>query len=634
MSKKKFKAESQRLLDLMINSIYTHKEIFLREIISNASDAVDKLCFKALTDSEVGMSRSDFGINIKRDILNRTLTVSDNGIGMTKEEMESNLGTIAKSGSFDFKQEMGLNRPEQKPEDAQNIEIIGQFGVGFYSAFMVSDKVTVASRAYGSEDAWVWESSGADGYTLNPCDKDTPGTDIIMHIKEDTEDENYSQYLDEYTIVSMVRKYSDYIRYPIVMELEKRRPVEDGDEKKMETYTVEETLNSMVPIWQRLKSELTEEDYNNFYKDKFMDYQDPLKAIHVNAEGLVSYKALLYIPATVAYDYYSKDYKKGLQLYSNGVMIMDACSDLLPEYFRFVRGVVDSPDLSLNISRELLQHDRQLKLIAGNIEKKVRNELLDLLTNQREKYEEFFENYGLQLKHGVVAEFGAHKENLQDLLLFYSSQGKMVTLKEYVEGMKEDQKDIYYATGDSIQLIESLPQAEVVLEKGYEILYFSSEIDEFVPQAMMTYREKIFKSVNRDDLGLETAEEKEQVEKQAEENKGLLEFVKNTLDSEIKEVKISHKLRNQPVCLSASGPISFEMEKYFNLVQPEAGARAERVLELNANHPLFAKLLQLQDTDPEKAKNYTWVLYQQAKLMAGLDIDDPAVYSELIFSLI
>ncbi|MDR1628876.1 MAG: molecular chaperone HtpG [Oscillospiraceae bacterium] len=632
MAKRKFKAESERLLDIMIHSIYTHKEIFLREIISNASDAVDKLCYKALTDSTVGMSRGDFSIAIKADKENRLLTVSDNGIGMSKEELETNLGTIAKSGSLDFKKNMAQAEGDTLGEG--EIDIIGQFGVGFYSAFIVSDRVTVISRTYGSDQAWKWESAGTDGYTITECEKEHAGTDVIMRLREDTEDERYSEFLEEYTLASLVKKYSDYIRYPIKMERTKYRPKEGGEENETETYFETETLNSMVPIWQRNKAEVTEEDLFAFYKEKFYDYENPIKAVQVDAEGSVSYKALLFIPAKTAYDYYTKDFKKGLQLYSSGVMIMDKCEDLLSDHFRFVRGVVDSPDLSLNISRELLQHDRQLKVIAKHIEKKIKNELQSMLKNDREKYEAFYAQFGLQLKYGTVADFGANADTLKDLLLFTSSKdGKLTSLAEYCEHMPEEQKDIYYATGDSVSLIEALPQAEKIREKGFEILYFISEVDEFVAQALRVYDEKAFKSVNKDDLGLETEEEKETLKQKEESFKDLLTFVKETIGDEVKEVKFSNKLHNQPVCLTAEGSLSFEMEKYLKQVQPESGAKAERVLELNPAHPIVTRLDALRGEDGEQAKKHAKLLFRQATLLAGLPIENPAEYSELVFSL-
>ena len=632
MAKRKFKAESQRLLDIMIHSIYTHKEIFLREILSNASDAADKLCYKALTDDSVGMARSDFGIEIMIDKENRLITVSDNGIGMTKEELEQNLGTIARSGSLEFKKSMGQDSAASDEEAP--IDIIGQFGVGFYSAFIVSDRVTVLTRAFGESAAWKWESDGADGYTIIECYKESVGTDVIMRIRPDADEENFSEFLEEYRISAIVKKYSDYIRYPIRMETTKYRAKEGGDEGETESYTELETLNTMVPIWQRTKSEVSEEDLFAFYKDNFYDFQDPLKAVHVDAEGSVAYKALIFIPSKASYDYYTKDYKKGLRLYSSGVMIIDACEDLVPDYFRFVKGVVDSPDLSLNISRELLQHDRQLKVIANHIEKKIKSELLKVLNNEREKYEEFFAQFGLQLKYGAVSEFGRNAETLKDLLLFPSSkEGKMISLAEYCANMPEEQKDIYYATGESIAFINSLPQAEKIREKGFEILCFTNEVDEFVAQTLRVFDEKAFKSVNKDDLGLETDEEKEAVKKQEEDLKSLLDFVKEALGDAVKEVKFSHKLQNQPVCLTAAGAVSFEMEKYLKSVQPDAAAEAERVLELNAGHPLVEKLNSLMESDRARAESYSRLLLEQAKLMAGLAIENPAEYSELVYSL-
>ena len=633
MAKKQFKAESQRLLDIMIHSIYTHKEIFLREIISNASDAVDKLCFKALTDSGIGMTRGDFAIDLRADRENRILTVSDNGIGMTKEELERNLGTIAKSGSLDFKKAMEESGAEGDGEGTA-VDIIGQFGIGFYSAFIVSDNVRVVSRAYGSEEAWQWESNGKDGYTVTPAERGAAGTDVIMQLRPDSEEESYSEFLEEYRLLSLVKKYSDYIRYPIRMEREKQRDKEDGEEQEPETYFEWETLNSMIPIWQRNKKEVTEEDLNRFYKEKFYDMEDPVRAVQVDAEGNVSYKALLFLPAKTPYDYYTKDYQYGLQLYSSGVLIMDKCADLLPEYFRFVRGVVDSPDLSLNISRELLQHDRQLKIIAGHIEKKIRSELLTLQKNERETYEAFWEQFGLQLKYGVVSDFGMHKETLTDLLLFRSSkEGKPATLSEYLERMPEEQTDIYYATGDSVHFIDALPQAERIRKKGYEIFYFTHEVDEFVAQILGSYKEKSFKSLNRDELNLETEEEKKELEEKEKNLKPLIQFVRETIGDELKEVKLTQKLESQPVCLTAGGAVSFEMEKYLKSVQPESGAAADRILELNAEHPVIRKLEGLLESDPEKAKDYARILYDQAKLMAGLPIDNPGAFSERIFSL-
>ena len=639
MAKKQFKAESRRILDLMINSIYTHKEIFLREIISNASDAVDKLCYKALTDPNVGMSRGDFEIIITADKDARTLTVSDNGIGMDRDELESNLGVIARSGSLKFKQDMEAGAGESG-EDA-DVGIIGQFGVGFYSAFMVSDKVEVISRAYGSEVAYKWESTGSDGYSITECDKASAGTDIIMHLKSDSEDEDYSSFLEYYKLSSLIKKYSDYIRYPIKMDREltrtKEKPEDAGEdyEPETETYIERQTLNSMVPIWQKNRSELTDEDYNQFYSEKFYDFEKPLRHIHVDAEGTVSYKALLYIPAKASYDYYTKEYKKGLQLYSSGVLIMDHCEELVPEYFRFVRGVVDSPDLSLNISRELLQHDRQLKTIATNIERRVKNELGKMLEQDREVYEGFYKSFGAQLKYGIVANYGMHKEQLQDLLLFASSASeKPTTLDEYVSRMTEEQKYIYYATGDSLRKIAALPQAERVRSRGFEILYLTEEVDEFAVQILRAYKEKELRSINSDDLGFdESEEEKKEAEKRQEESKYLLSFIKHSLGERVKEVILSRKLVSAPVCLSAGGHLSFEMEKYLAAMQPDDSPKAERILELNAGHPVFAKLGELYASDKEKAKSYAEILYYQSALIAGLDIDDPAAYSELIFDL-
>ncbi|HBU12003.1 MAG TPA: molecular chaperone HtpG [Clostridiales bacterium] len=627
MAKKQFKAESKRLLDLMIHSIYTHKDIFLRELISNASDAIDKLCYLSLEGGGTGLARGDFFIRIEAHKEKRLLTVSDNGIGMSKEELESNLGVIARSGSLAFKDEM--------EGEQGDIDIIGRFGVGFYSAFMVSDSITVISRKYGEEQGFKWQSSGADGYTITEADVQTHGTQIIMEIKQDAEDEDYSRFLNENSLASLVKKYSDYIRYPVQMEMEHRRNKNEGVEGKdpeWETLRELETLNSMVPIWQRAKKEVTDKDLSQFYQEKFFDFEDPVRTIRVDAEGIVSYKALLFIPAKASYDYYTKEYKKGLQLYSSGVLIMDRCEELVPEHFRFVRGVVDSPDLSLNISREMLQQTRQLKNIAANIEKKIRGELEKMLKDDREAYEKFWQAFGLQLKYGVVAEFGANKDKLENLLLLHSSAGeKLTTLAEYVERMKDGQQTIYYATGESIGRISSLPQAEHILEKGYEILYFTHEVDEFMAQALAEYGGKPIKSINSDDAG--TEEEKKELEKQAEQSKDLLGFVKDVLKDEIKDVKISAKLRKWPVCLTAEGPLSFEMEKYLAQVQPEGGTRAGRVLELNAGHPVFSKLQALMETDKEKAEAYTKILYHQAELMAGLPLSDPAAYAGLVFGL-
>ena len=633
MKMKQFKAESKRLLDLMINSIYTHKEIFLRELISNASDAIDKLYYHALSDGTTGLNRDDFSIELSIDKDNRTLTITDNGCGMTKEELENNLGVIAKSGSLAFKQEN---------EAKEDIDIIGQFGVGFYSAFMVASNVKVYSKAYGSDEAYVWESNGAEGYTVEPCEKESNGTQIVLTIKEDTEDEKYSEFLESYRIQELVRKYSDYIRYPIRMEVEKTRMKEkaegeEPDEEKApeyETYTEIETLNSMVPIWRKNKNELTDEDYNSFYKEKFFDYSDPLKVIHTYTEGAATYHALLFIPAKAPYNYYTRDYEKGLKLYASGVLIMDSCKDLLPDHFSFVKGLVDSEDLSLNISREMLQHDRQLKVIASRLEKKIKSELLSMLKNDREKYEEFFKNFGLQLKYGVYNGFGANKELLQDLLLFYSSsEQKLVTLEEYVSRMKEDQKYIYYAGGESREQIEKLPQTELVKEKGYEILYLTDDVDEFALQMMHDYNEKEFKSVSASDLDLDTEEEKKEFEKQAEENKDLLTFMKDALDGKVKAVVLSKRLKSHPVCLSNEGMLSIEMEKVLNAMPNDQKVKAERVLEINASHPIFEKLTKLHAEDQEKLKTYAQLLYTQAELIEGMPVEDPVAFSNAVCEL-
>ena len=635
MEKQQFKAESQRLLDLMINSVYTHKEIFLREIISNASDAIDKLAYTALTDDKVGINRDEFAITITRDPENRTLTVSDNGIGMSKDEMIENLGTIAKSGSLGFKQAMEKN---------EDIDIIGQFGVGFYSAFMVASSITVISRKYGEDKAWKWVSDGADGYTIEETEKDAPGTDVIMTLKADTEDEKYSEYLEEYEIRSLIRKYSDYIRYPIKMEVTKSRPVEEpkdedaeGEEDKApkyESYTEMETLNSMVPIWQRDKKDVTEEEYETFYRDKFFDYNKPLRTIHYTVEGNVSFKALLYIPGKAPYDFYTKDYKRGLQLYSSGVLIMDNCEDLLPEHFRFVRGVVDSQDLSLNISREMLQHNRQLTIIARNIEKKIKSELKAMLENDREKYEEFYAAFGRQLKYGTVSDYGAHKEATQDLLLFYShKEGKLISLKEYVDAMAEGQEKIYFAPGENKERLSKLPQVETLTKRGYDVLLFTEDVDEFVPQTLMTYMEKPFCNVSTEDLGLQTEEEKKQAEEKAEEMKGLLTFVKETLGDRVKEVKLSSELGSHPVCMTPAEGMSFEMEKYMKRANPEFAFPVGRVLELNPEHEAVQAMQKAMTEDPEKAKDYANLLCCQAQLMAELPLDDPYAYTELVCRL-
>ena len=624
MEKKEFKAESKRLLDLMINSIYTHKEIFLRELISNASDACDKLCYQALTDSGVGMERKDFQIRLTVDADKRLLTVSDNGIGMNRADLDDNLGVIASSGSFRFKQEIG--------DDAKDTDVIGQFGVGFYSAFMVSDHITVVTRKYGEETAWKWESDGADGYTIEETTRDAAGTDIILHIKPDTDDENYGEFLQNWKIQSLVRKYSDYIRFPIRMEVSKTRKKEDSpdDNPEYETYQEEDTLNSMVPLWQRSKSEVEAEEYNKFYRDKFHDYGEPLRVITVSVEGAVTYKALLFIPAAAPYDFYTKDYQAGLQLYSNGVLIMDKCADLLPEYFRFVRGVVDSPDLSLNISRELLQHDRQLKVIGGNLEKKVKSDLLKLREDEREKYETFWKQFGRQVKYGLVSDYGAHKDALQDLLMFYSStEKKPVTLAEYADRMPGEQKYIYYAVGETPEKIDRLPQTELLKDKGAEILYFTEEVDEFCAQTLRTYREKEFRSVL--DQELEEGDG-EKAKETAEAHKATFDFVKETLGEKVKEVRASTRLKSHPVCLTAEG-MSFEMEKYFHTIQPDMDLQAGRILELNVEHPAFAALENAVTADAEKAKKYASLLYSQALLIAGLPLDDPSEYTDLVCEL-
>ena len=625
MAKKQFKAESKRLLDLMINSIYTHKEIFLREIISNASDACDKLCYQALTDDQVKMNRKDFRIELKADRDGRLLTVSDNGIGMDKADLENNLGVIASSGSYKFKQEVG--------DDARNTDVIGQFGVGFYSAFMVADHITVVTKKYGADTAWMWQSSGADGYTITECEKDTVGTDIIMHIKPDTDDEKYGEFLESWRLQELVRKYSDYIRFPIRMEVSKTRKKEGcpDDKPEYETYQEVETLNSMVPIWQRRKSSVKPEEYNKFYRDKFRDYTDPLRVTAVSAEGAVTYKALLFIPGAAPYDYYTKEYEKGLQLYSNGVLIMDKCADLLPDHFRFVRGVVDSPDLSLNISRELLQHDRQLKVIAANLEKKIKSELGKLLKDERDVYETFWKNFGRQLKYGVVGDYGMHKDLLQDLLLFWSStEKKPVTLEEYAGRMKEEQKYIYYATGETAEKIDKLPQTELLKDKGYEILYFTEEVDEFCAQTLRSYKDKEFRSILDQELE-EGAREK--AAEAADAHKAAFDFVKETLGEAVKEVKASARLKSHPVCLTAGEGLSFEMEKYFQAVQPDSAIKADRILELNVEHPAFQALEAAVTADPEKAKKYATLLYDQALLIAGLPLDDPSGYTDLVCEL-
>ncbi len=625
MAKKEFKSESKRLLDLMINSIYTHKEIFLRELISNASDAIDKLCFIALTDDKLNMSRDDFKIFIKPDKEKRTLTITDNGIGMDKDDLENNLGTIASSGSYKFKQEMS--------EKQDDIDIIGQFGVGFYSAFMVAKKITVVTKKYGCDTAYKWESDGADGYEITETERDEIGTTIVLEIKDNTEEENYDEFLEQYRIQGLIKKYSDYIRYPIMMDMTHSRVKEetkDSDKPEYEDYTETETLNSMLPIWQRAKKDVKQEEYDNFYREKFMAMDKPLHTIVTSVEGVVTYKALLFIPSQAPYDYYTKEYKKGLQLYSSGVLIMENCEELLPEHFRFVKGIVDSADLSLNISREMLQHDRHLITIAQNIEKKIKNELTSMLANDRENYEKFFNAFGRQLKYGVASDYGMHKEELQDLLMYYSStEKKLVTLSEYVDRMKEDQKFIYFAVGENISSIDNLPQTELLRSKGYEILYCTEEIDEFSLQTLMQYKDKKFCSATNDDLGIENDENKEE----EKDSSAILTFVKETLGDKVSEVVASKKLVSHPVCLTAKGGISFEMEKYFNAVQPDSGMKAQRVLELNMNHSAVKAMESAVQTDIEKAKKYAELLYDQALLIAGLPIENPGEYADLVCSL-
>lgn len=631
MAMKQFKAESKKLLDLMINSIYTNKDIFLRELISNASDAIDKLYFRSLTDNSVKLTKDDFQILLTVNKADRTLTITDNGIGMTKEELEKNLGTIARSGSLDFKAE----------NHAEDIDIIGQFGVGFYSAFMVASRVTVISKAFGSDEAWMWESKGAEGYTLTQTEKAEAGTQIILVIKENTEQDQYDQYLDEYTLVDIVKKYSDYVRYPIRMYREKTRakekPADAGDDYKpeYETYTELETLNSMVPLWRRNKSEVTEEEYNRFYKEKFFDYTDPARVITSRTEGTATYNALLFIPGRAPFDYYTREYEKGLQLYASGVLIMDKCPDLLPDHFSFVKGIVDSQDLSLNISREMLQKDSQLKLIRNSLEKKIKNELNAFKNNDREKYEEFFKNFGRQLKFGCYADYGMHSELLKDLLLFFSAkQQKMVTLDEYVEAMPEDQKCIYFAAGESADRLAKLPAAELVLEKGYDLLLLTEDVDEFCLQVLRNYKEKEFKNVNSGDLGLESEEEKKAAEEASAESKELFEAMQKALGDKVKAVKVSTRLKNHPVCLSSEGPLSIEMEKVLRQQPGAEGVKSDKVLELNVQHPVFAVLKAAQESgDTEKLEKYTKLLFDQALLIEGLPIEDPVAYAQAVCEL-
>ncbi|OWZ84061.1 molecular chaperone HtpG [Natranaerobius trueperi] len=616
MATKQFQAETKRLLDIVINSIYSNKEIFLRELISNSSDAIDKLYYKSLSDDSVTFNQEDYYIKISVDKENRRLKISDTGIGMTEEELENNIGVIAKSGSLDFKKLNNL-------KDGR--DIIGQFGVGFYSAFMVADEVTIVSKAFGSDKAYKWESEGIEGYTITPCEKESVGTDIILKIKESTEDEDYEKYLDEHNLKSIVKKYSDFIRYPIKMDITKSKPKDDNEEE-YEEYTEEETVNSRVPIWERNKNELTEEDYKNFYRERQYGFDEPVKHIHINAEGTISFKAVLFIPERVPFDFYTKEYEKGLELYSNGVLIMDKCPELLPDYFSFVKGVVDSEDLSLNISREMLQQDRQVKLIAKNIKNKIKKELKSLLNNDRENYEKFFNSFGTQLKYGVYSDFGQNKEVLQDLLLFYSSkESKLVSLEEYVSRMPEDQKYIYYATGESVDKVDKLPQTEFVKEKGYEILYLTEEVDEFAIKMMGSYEEKEFKSVSSKDLGIESGEDSE--EQKESEHKEMFGKMKEILSDKVKTVRASERLKNHPVCLANDGEISIEMEKILSSMPNNQNIQAEKALEINVNHEVFESLKEAYEQDKDKFKLYTDVLYNQACLIEGLSIDDPVEYT-------
>ena len=619
MAKKQFKAESKRLLEMMINSIYSQKEVFLRELISNASDAIDKIYYKALTDETLRFDKDSYYIKVIPNKENRTLTLIDTGIGMIKEELENNLGTIAKSGSLSFK-----NENEVKDDHT----IIGQFGVGFYAAFMVSDVVTVISKALGSDEAYQWESKGADGYTIKQVEKDSVGTEIILKIKENTEDENYDEYIDQYRLKEIIKKYSDFIRYPIKMDVSGRRPKE-ASEGEFEDYTEEQTINSMVPIWKKNKNELTNEDYENFYQEQHYGFDKPLKHLHINVDGTIRYNAILFIPEKTPFDYYTKEFEKGLALYSNGVLIMDKCANLLPDHFSFVKGLVDSEDLSLNISREILQQDRQLQRIAKNISKKIKSELQSLLKNEREKYETFYQSFGRQLKYGAYSDYGIHKEELQDLLMFYSSkEKKLVTLDEYVSNMPEEQKYIYYATGESIERIEKLPQTELVSDKGYEILYLTDEIDEFVIRVLMTYKEKEFKSVSSSDLGIETEEEQNQTESEQNENKDLFDSMKRILSDKVKDVRLSKRLKTHPVCLSTDGEISIEMEKILNAMPNNQNIKADKVLEINANHEVFGALkAAFEKEDQDNLTLYTKLLYNQALLIEGLPINDPVEFT-------
>ncbi len=630
MAMKEFQAESKRLLDLMINSIYTHKEIFLRELISNASDAIDKLYYRTLEDGSTGLSREDFSIRLEVDKDARTLSITDNGIGMTQEELDNNLGVIARSGSLQFKQEA---------EKKDDVDIIGQFGVGFYSAFMVSDRVTVDTKAFGSEEAWHWESEGLSGYEITPGSKAERGTTITLHLKEDTEDERYSEFLDQFRIQQLVKKYSDYIRYPIQMEVSHTHVKEgtgvDGKDPEYETHTEVETLNSMTPIWKKSKSEVTDEELNAFYKEKFYDWQDPIKVIRTSTEGAATYTALLFIPKSAPMDYYTREYEKGLQLYASGVLIMEKCADLLPDCFSFVKGLVDSQDLSLNISREMLQHDRQLKLIAGRLEKKIASELSSMLNNDREKYEEFFKSFGLQLKYGMYDGYGAKKDELKDLVLFYSSaEKKLVTLKEYVSRMKPEQKYIYYGCGETVERVLGLPQAEALTEKGYEMLCLTDNVDEFALRMLMKYDDKEFKNISADDLELETEEEKEKTKELSEENKDVLQFMKEALGDKVTDVRVSGKLKSHPVCITTDGMITTEMEKVLNSMPAREKIKAQRVLEVNGEHPIFQKLCELYESDKERLKLYAEVLYDQALLIEGISLEDPSDFSQKLCQLL
>ncbi|MBQ2827620.1 MAG: molecular chaperone HtpG [Clostridia bacterium] len=623
MAKKQFKAESKRLLDLMINSIYTHKEIFLREIISNASDAIDKLYYHALSSGDTGLSRDDFEIFIESDTENRTITISDNGCGMTKEDLENNLGTIAKSGSLSFKQENEKN---------EEIDIIGQFGVGFYSAFMVAESVAVYSKAYGADTAYKWYSEGADGYTVTECEKDSHGTKIVLTIKEDTEEEDYTSFLNEYTLHRLIKKYSDYIRYPIKMEITSSRMNEET--KEFEEYKEITAINSMVPLWRKNKNEIEDEEYNEFYRMNFGDFAEPLKVINTSTEGTATYNALLFIPSKAPYNYYNRDYEKGLRLYASGVLIMDTCKDLVPDHFSFVKGLVDSQDLSLNISREMLQHDRQLKLISSRLEKKIKSELLSMLRNDREKYEEFYAQFGLNLKYGLYSGYGETTDLLKDLIMFESSfEDKLVTLEEYVSRMKEEQKFIYYATGESKEKISRLPQAEAIMDKGYEILYLTQDVDEFMLKIMGKFDEKEFRSISSEDLGIETEEEKEEAKKKADMSREMLEFMKESLDGKVAEVRLSSRLKSHPVCLTAKGELSLEMEKVLTAMPNDTNVKAERVLEINAEHKIFSTLTSLFESDKEKVAKYASLLYSQALLIEGLGVEDPVEFSNLICEL-